>query len=173
MSVRKTAVQFGSCLQAVSREKRPSKMTNSMTVPMKNVLHKTPTGIEGLDEITNGGLPTGRTTLVCGTAGSGKTVFGLEFLVNGIVEYGEPGVFMAFEETEKDLAENVASLGVDLERLQSEGKLAVDYVAVERSQIQETGEPRRAICPAEQRRGGGEGQAGRARYHRGAFRRAA
>jgi circadian clock protein KaiC len=140
MSVRKTAVQFGSCLQAVSREKRPSKMTNSMTVPMKNVLHKTPTGIEGLDEITNGGLPTGRTTLVCGTAGSGKTVFGLEFLVNGIVEYGEPGVFMAFEETEKDLAENVASLGVDLERLQSEGKLAVDYVAVERSQIQETGE---------------------------------
>jgi circadian clock protein KaiC len=103
-------------------------------------LNKTPTGIEGLDAITNGGLPTGRTTLVCGPAGSGKTVFGLEFLVNGILEYGEPGVFIAFEETEKDLAENAASLGVDLEQLQSEGRLAFDYVSVERSQIHEIGE---------------------------------
>jgi circadian clock protein KaiC len=103
-------------------------------------LHKTPTGIEGLDEITNGGVPTGRTTLVCGGAGSGKTMLALEFLVKGILEYGEPGVFMAFEETEKDLAENVASLGVDLEQLQYEGMLAIDYVAVERSQIEETGE---------------------------------
>jgi circadian clock protein KaiC len=106
----------------------------------KNFLKKTPTGIEGLDEVTNGGLPTGRTTLVCGSAGSGKTVLGMEFLVHGIVEYGEPGVFMAFEETEKDLSQNVASFGYDLEKLQEEGKLAIDYVFIERSEIEETGE---------------------------------
>jgi circadian clock protein KaiC len=103
-------------------------------------LQKTPTGIEGLDEITNGGLPAGRTTLVCGSAGSGKTVLGMEFLVHGIQEYGEPGVFMAFEETEKDLAENVASFGYDLEQLQKDGKLAIDHVFIERSEIEETGE---------------------------------
>jgi circadian clock protein KaiC len=106
----------------------------------KSFLQKTPTGIEGLDEITNGGLPKGRTTLVCGSAGSGKTVLGMEFLVHGIVDYGEPGVFMAFEETEKDLAENVASFGYDLEQLQREGKLAIDHVFIERSEIEETGE---------------------------------
>ena len=106
----------------------------------KSSLQKTPTGIEGLDEITNGGLPTGRTTLVCGGAGSGKTVLGLEFLVHGIVDYGEPGVFMAFEETEKDLAENVASFGYDLDQLQRDGKLAIDHVFIERSEIEETGE---------------------------------
>ncbi len=105
-----------------------------------NSLRKTPTGIEGLDEITNGGLPTGRTTLVCGSAGSGKTVLGMEFLVHGIVDYGEPGVFMAFEETEKDLAQNVASFGYDLEQLQKDGKLAIDHVFIERSEIEETGE---------------------------------
>jgi circadian clock protein KaiC len=108
--------------------------------PNKNFLRKTPTGIEGLDEITAGGLPTGRTTLVCGSAGSGKTVLGMEFLVHGILDYGEPGVFMAFEETEQDLAQNVASFGYDLERLQSEGKLAIDHVLIERSEIEETGE---------------------------------
>ena len=101
---------------------------------------KTPTGIEGLDEITNGGLPTGRTTLVCGSAGSGKTVIGMEFLVHGILDYGEPGVFMAFEETEKDLTQNVASFGYDLEQLQKDGKLAIDHVFIERSEIEETGE---------------------------------
>ncbi len=106
----------------------------------RNYLQKTPTGIEGLDEITNGGLPTGRTTLVCGGAGSGKTVLGMEFLVHGIQNHGEPGVFMAFEETEKDLAENVASFGYDLEKLQAEGKLAIDHVFIERSEIEETGE---------------------------------
>lgn len=106
----------------------------------RNALHKTPTGIEGLDEVTNGGLPTGRTTLICGSAGSGKTVIGMEFLIHGILEYGEPGVFMAFEETEKDLGENVASFGYDLEKLQSEGKLAIDHVFIERSEIEETGE---------------------------------
>jgi len=106
----------------------------------KNFLQKTPTGIDGLDEITNGGLPKGRTTLVCGGAGSGKTVLGMEFLIHGIADYGEPGVFMAFEETEKDLAQNVTSFGFDLERLQREGKLAVDHVFIERSEIEETGE---------------------------------
>ena len=106
----------------------------------KNSLQKTPTGIEGLDEITNGGLPTGRTTLVCGGAGSGKTVLGMEFLVHGILDHDEPGVFMAFEETEKDLAENVASFGFDLEQLQRDGKLAIDHVFIERSEIEETGE---------------------------------
>jgi circadian clock protein KaiC len=106
----------------------------------KNYLQKTPTGIEGLDEITNGGLPKGRTTLVCGGAGSGKTVLGIEFLVHGVLDYGEPGVFMAFEETEKDLAENVASFGYDLEQLQKDGKLAIDHVFIERSEIEETGE---------------------------------
>ena len=106
----------------------------------QNSLQKTPTGIEGLDEITNGGLPTGRTTLVCGSAGSGKTVLGMEFLVHGIFDYGEPGVFMAFEETEKDLAQNVASFGYDLDQLQKDGKLAIDHVFIERSEIEETGE---------------------------------
>ena len=79
-----------------------------------NVLAKAPTGIEGLDEITAGGLPAGRTTLVCGSAGSGKTIFGLEFLVHGAIDFGEPGVFMAFEETPNELTQNVASFGFDL-----------------------------------------------------------
>ena len=105
-----------------------------------SALPKTPTGIEGLDEITLGGLPTGRTTLVCGSAGSGKTVLGMEFLVRGIVDHGEPGVFMAFEETERDLTQNVASFGYDLEKLQRENKLAIDHVFIERSEIEETGE---------------------------------
>jgi circadian clock protein KaiC len=103
-------------------------------------LSKTPTGIEGLDEITNGGVPTGRTTLVCGSAGSGKTVLGIEFLAHGILNYGEPGVFITFEETEKELGQNVASFGYDLERLQRERKLAIDHVFIERSEIEETGE---------------------------------
>jgi circadian clock protein KaiC len=106
----------------------------------RNVLKKTPTGIEGFDEITCGGLPRGRTSLICGSAGTGKTVFGMEFLVHGITEFNEPGVFMAFEETESDLAENVASFGYDLDRLQQEGKLVVDHVFIERSAIEETGE---------------------------------
>ena len=103
-------------------------------------LPKTPTGVEGLDQITNGGLPAGRTTLVCGSAGSGKTVLAMEFLVHGILEFGEPGVFMAFEETEKDLTQNVASFGYDLDDLQTRGKLAIDHVFIERSEIEETGE---------------------------------
>jgi circadian clock protein KaiC len=103
-------------------------------------LAKCPTGITGLDEIMKGGLPQGRPTLVCGGAGSGKTLFAMEFLVRGAVEFGEPGVFIAFEETAEELAKNVESLGFDLGKLAKQKKLAVDYVHVERGEIQETGE---------------------------------
>jgi circadian clock protein KaiC len=106
----------------------------------RGTLPKAQSGISGLDEITLGGLPRGRPTLVCGSAGCGKTLFGMEFLLRGAMEFGEPGVFMAFEETEKDLSENVRSLGFNLDKLVAQGKIAVDYVHVERSEIQETGE---------------------------------
>src|SRR5512146_2836564 len=98
------------------------------------------TGIAGLDEITGGGLPRGRPTLVCGGAGSGKTLLAMEFIVRGIRDYGEPGVFVAFEETAEDLTKNVASLGFDLDALVRQNQLAVDHIRVERSEIEETGE---------------------------------
>ena len=103
-------------------------------------LPKCPTGIQGLDEITGGGLPRGRPTLVCGGAGCGKTLLAAEFLVRGAVQFDEPGVFMAFEETEKELKANVASLGFDLEGLVRRKKIVVDYVHIERSEFQESGE---------------------------------
>ena len=103
-------------------------------------LGKCPTGIRGLDEITNGGLPRGRPTLICGAAGCGKTLLAMEFIVRGAREFNEPGVFMAFEETEKELADNVVSLGFDLPSLIRRKKVAVDYVRIERSEIEETGE---------------------------------
>jgi len=103
-------------------------------------LPKAPTGIDGLDEITEGGLPLGRPTLICGSAGCGKTLLGVEFLVRGIENYGEPGVLMAFEETSEELAANVASLGFDLPGLQARKMLRVDHVHVDRSEIEETGE---------------------------------
>ena len=103
-------------------------------------LAKCPTGIDGLDEITGGGLPKGRPTLICGSAGCGKTLMAMEFLVRGAVQYDEPGVFMSFEETGEELAANVASLGFDLNDLRERNKIAVDYVHVERSEIEETGE---------------------------------
>jgi circadian clock protein KaiC len=106
----------------------------------KPSLPKTPTGIQGLDEITGGGFPRGRPTLVCGSAGAGKTLLAMEFLVCGATEYNEPGVFMAFEETAAELAQNVRSLGFDLEKLAKQKKLAVDYVRIERSEIDETGD---------------------------------
>ena len=101
---------------------------------------KCPSGIRGLDEITGGGLPRGRPTLVAGSAGCGKTLFAMEFLVRGALEHGEPGVFMAFEENVQDLAQNVASLGFDLVDLAARKKLLVDHVVIERTEIQETGE---------------------------------
>ena len=103
-------------------------------------LEKTPTGIDGFDEIANGGLPAGRTTLICGRAGSGKTVMALEFLINGARQFDEPGVFIAFEETQEELTQNIASFGVDLGALEKSGKLAIDHIYVERSEIEETGE---------------------------------
>ncbi|HZN51755.1 MAG TPA: circadian clock protein KaiC, partial [Methylomirabilota bacterium] len=103
-------------------------------------LPKTPTGIEGFDEITGGGLPTGRPTLLCGGAGCGKTLFSMSFLVNGATQYDEPGVFMSFEESSDELAQNVASLGFDLPQLIKDKKLLLDHVRVERSEIEETGD---------------------------------
>ena len=103
-------------------------------------LAKSPSGIQGLDEITNGGLPRGRPTLICGGAGSGKTLLAASFLLNGVVQFDEPGILMTFEETGEELASDLASLGYDLGKLVREGKLIVDYVRVERSEIEETGE---------------------------------
>ena len=103
-------------------------------------LAKAPTGIQGLDEVTGGGLPKGRVTLLCGSAGCGKSLLAMEFLVHGAVRYGEPGVCMDFEETEEKLRANVASLGFDLRELAKRKKLLVDYVAVERHEIAESGE---------------------------------
>ncbi|MBW6500029.1 MAG: circadian clock protein KaiC [Bacteroidales bacterium] len=103
-------------------------------------LQKSPSGIKGFDEITGGGLPTGRPTLICGGAGCGKTLFGLEFLVRGATQFNEPGILLSFEETIEELTKNVASLGFDLEDLVKNKKIALDYVRVERSEIEETGE---------------------------------
>jgi circadian clock protein KaiC len=104
------------------------------------VLRKAPTGIQGLDEITGGGFPVGRPTLVCGSSGCGKTLLAMEFMVRGATQYGEPGVFMAFEETGPELAQNVRSLGFDLDKLVRQKKLIIDFVRVERNEIEETGE---------------------------------
>jgi len=104
------------------------------------LLPKALTGITGLDEVTNGGLPRGRPTLVSGSAGAGKTLFGLEFLVRGATQFVEPGVFISFEETLPDLVKNAGSLGFDLNRLVAEKKLFLDHVHISRSEIAETGE---------------------------------
>ena len=103
-------------------------------------LPKSPTGNEGLDQLTGGGLPQGRPTLLCGSAGCGKTLIAMEFLVRGATQFGEPGVFMAFEERTEELAQNFASLGHNLDVLVAEKKLSLDFVRVERSEIEEAGE---------------------------------
>jgi len=112
-------------------------MSRAKSNVIRPQLAKAPTGIEGLDQVTGGGLPQGRVTLLCGSAGCGKSLFAMEFLVHGAVRYGEPGVYMDFEETEKKLAANVASLGFDLPELTRRKMLVVDYVSVERHQIEE------------------------------------
>src|SRR5687767_13787307 len=104
------------------------KKTRKLAAP--ETLPKAPTGIQGLDEITGGGLPSGRPTLICGGAGAGKTLLGVEFLVRGALQYNEPGVFISFEETIPDLTKNAASLGFDLRRLIADKKLFVDHVHV-------------------------------------------
>src|SRR3954466_14063599 len=104
------------------------------------VLPKCPTGIVGLDEITGGGLPRGRPTLICGGAGCGKSLMSMEFLVRGATEFGEPGVLMTFEEPPRDVVQNVRSLGFDLDDLIARKKLVIDHVQVDRNEIEETGE---------------------------------
>src|SRR5665213_2763836 len=114
------------------------KINNTKSTSVAVKLPKCPTGIQGLDEITGGGLPRGRPTLVCGGAGCGKTLLAAEFLVRGAVQFDEPGVLMAFEETEKELKANVASLGFDLEGLVRRKKIVIDYVHIEPSDANES-----------------------------------
>ena len=105
----------------------------------KITLEKCSSGIQGLDEITEGGLPKGRPTLICGSAGCGKTMFAMQFLING-AENNEPGLFVSFEETQEELEKNFASLGIDLKSLEDQEKFAVEYIYMERSEYEETGE---------------------------------
>ncbi|OQP64080.1 KaiC 1 [Niastella vici] len=114
-------------------------MSRSINKNNTTVLKKTPTGINGFDEITYGGLPTGRPTLICGGAGAGKTLLSVEFIVRGALDHKEPGVIMVFEEKAEDLEQNVASLGLNLKKLQKDGLLWIDHVHVDRSEIEETG----------------------------------
>jgi circadian clock protein KaiC len=116
----------------------PKKKTSSKTV--HSDFPKALTGIQGLDEITGGGLPRGRTTLVCGSPGCGKTLLGIEFLVRGILESGEPGVMLAFEETAEELAQNVRSIGFDLDALIKKKKLILDTIPIEATEFEESGE---------------------------------
>mgnify|MGYP001049305356 FL=1 len=104
------------------------------------VLQKAPTGISGFDDITGGGVPRGRPTLVCGSAGCGKSLFALEFLIRGATQFGENGVVMTFEETAEDIRKNVASLGFDVDQLIADKKLVIDFVKVDRNEIEENGE---------------------------------
>lgn len=115
-------------------------MKSKPQLESKSTLPKTPTGINGFDEITMGGLPAGRPTLICGDAGCGKTLFSIEFIVRGIMQYDEPGVFIAFEEKAAELTTNVESLGFDLNKLIKQNKLRIDYVHIKRNEIAETGE---------------------------------
>jgi circadian clock protein KaiC len=114
--------------------KSPSRQPKNPTLP------KSPTGIDGLDEITNGGFPRGRPTLICGSAGSGKTLLAMEFLVRGAIEYNEPGVFFAFEETGEELTQNVRSLGFNLDELEARNLMSVDYIHIDPAEIEETGD---------------------------------
>ena len=116
------------------------KKGNGKVTPRMKRLDKSPTGIAGFDEVTNGGVPKGRPTIVCGGPGCGKTMFALEFLVRGAMDFNEPGVLMTFEETSEEMSKNVASLGFDLKKLAAKKKLVLEYVRIEPAEIQETGE---------------------------------
>lgn len=115
-------------------------MTNTSDTGRAASLPKAPTGIHGLDDITGGGFPKGRPTLLCGSAGCGKTLLAMEFLVRGAIEYGEPGVFFAFEETAPELAQNVRSLGFDLDEMAARDQLSIEHIHIERGEIAEAGE---------------------------------
>src|SRR5678809_405558 len=130
------AVQPGGPNKTVSRGEISMAQAKRNGQQLKS-LPKSPTGIPGMDEITGGGLPQGRPTLVAGGAGCGKTLFAMEFLVNGATQFDEPGVFLAFEENAEELAQNVASFGFDLKALARQKMLTVDYVRVERTEIEE------------------------------------
>ena len=116
-----------------------SKVRQGSSVQPVTKLEKSLTGIAGFDQITNGGLPQGRPTIVCGGPGCGKTMFAMEFLVRGATQFKEPGVLMTFEETGEEMTRNVASLGFDLKGLVDRKKLMIDYVKIEPAEIQETG----------------------------------
>ena len=118
----------------------PDRLETGNAKPPLGRLPKAPTGISGLDEVTGGGLPRGRPTLICGPAGCGKTLLAMEFLVRGITQFGEPGVFVTFEESADDLAANVASLGFDLVGYEADGHLVIDHVDVDGTEVDETGE---------------------------------
>ena len=122
-----------------TRSDRPHQ-TGSLAISAAKSLPKCRTGIQGLDEITGGGLPRGRPTLVCGGAGCGKSLLAAEFLVRGAVNFQEPGVLMSFEETEPELRANVASLGFDLPGLEKAKMILLEHVHIERSEIHETGD---------------------------------
>jgi circadian clock protein KaiC len=126
----------GETVDRTTKQRKAAKPAQPRTLP---ALPKAPSGIDGLDEILGGGFPAGRPTLVCGSAGCGKTLLSMEFLVRGALEFGEPGAYISFEETEAELAQNVASLGFDVDSLVEQGKLAFDHVKVERQEIEETG----------------------------------
>ncbi|MDZ4680337.1 MAG: ATPase domain-containing protein, partial [Saprospiraceae bacterium] len=114
-----------------------AKTTEGKITTKRNELLKCPTGIKGFDEITEGGLPKNGSTLVSGNAGSGKTLFGVDFLIKGATDYNEPGVLMSFEETEDELFKNVASLNMDLSALVSQKKIVLEHVILDRKDIQE------------------------------------
>src|SRR5262245_65322040 len=109
--------------------------TNGSSKGSSATIAKTPSGIQGLDEITGGGLPRGRPSLVCGSAGCGKTLFAMEFLVRGAVDQDEPGVFVTFEETSEELTANVRSLGFDLDKLADQKKLLIEHIVIETNEI--------------------------------------
>ncbi|MBC7539550.1 MAG: circadian clock protein KaiC [Bacteriovorax sp.] len=121
-------------------KKNSKKIPKKKNITNPNQIQKCPTGIIGFDEITEGGLPKNRTTLISGGSGSGKTLFGIDFLINGAINFKEPGIFMSFEESEEELYKDVASLNLDLKKLVSQKKILLEYVVLDRRDIQDSGE---------------------------------
>jgi circadian clock protein KaiC len=124
----------------ITKDSGPDEQSKGVAGALLRGLAKSPTGISGLDEVTRGGLPQGRSTLICGPAGCGKTLLGLEFLVRGITQFDEPGVFVAFEESADDLIANVASMGFDLAQFEADEQLVIDHVSAGSGEMEETGD---------------------------------